>query len=173
MLEELKRSDFDACYCLMERSFPTDEYRPKEEQLALLEDRRYRIYGCFTPEGSLAAFLAVWVFEDFSFLEHFAVDPVRRNGGLGSAALRELSEKLEKPLCLEVELPEGELARRRIGFYERNGFCYNDYPYVQPPISRGKQPVPLRLMSWGAPLEEEAFRHIRDTLYSQVYHVNA
>lgn len=171
MLEELKQSDFDAFYCLMEKSFPTDEYRPKEEQLALFCDERYRVYGCFAPDHTLCAILAVWLFDDFSFLEHFAVDPARRNGGLGSAALRELTEGLEKPLCLEVELPEEELPRRRIGFYRRNGFFYNEYPYMQPPISRGKQPVPLRIMSWGAPLEEGDFQKIRDTLYTQVYHV--
>ena len=36
--------------------------------------------------------------------------------------LQELVKQYQKPICLEVELPEDELTRRRIGFYERNGF---------------------------------------------------
>ena len=52
-------------------------------------------------------------------------------------------------ICLEVELPETEMAARRIGFYERNGFYYNDYFYMQPPIAEGRNAIPLRLMTTG------------------------
>ena len=97
-----------------------------------------------------AGFLAVWEFESFTYIEHFAVDPVLRNSGTGSAMLQELVRKYQKQICLEVELPEDELTRRRIGFYERNGFVFNEYPYIQPPISKGKSPVPLRIMTYGS-----------------------
>ena len=102
-------------------------------------------------------------------MEHFAVDPKLRNSGTGSGMLQELVKLSKKPVCLEVELPDAELARRRIGFYERNGFVFNDYSYMQPPISKGKSPVPLRIMTYGKAVSQEEFEQIQKSLYQRVY----
>ena len=115
------------------------------------------------------ALLAVWEFESFTYIEHFAVDPALRNSGTGSAMLQELVRKYQKQICLEVELPEDELTRRRIGFYERNGFVFNEYPYIQPPISKGKSPVPLWVMTYGKGITRQAFEEMRKVLYRRVY----
>ena len=116
MLQRINETNFPEIYRIMQASFSDDEYRPYDEQLALFEEPEYRIY--YMPAG----FLAVWEFESFIYIEHFAVDPALRNSGTGSAMLQELVKQYQKPICLEVELPEDELTRRRIGFYERNGF---------------------------------------------------
>ena len=44
--------------------------------------------------------------------------------------LQELMTQQSKRICLEVELPETELAIRRIRFYERNGLYLNSYDYI-------------------------------------------
>lgn len=124
MLQRINETNFPEIYRIMQASFSDDEYRPYDEQLALFEEPEYRIY--YMPAG----FLAVWEFESFIYIEHFAVDPALRNSGTGSAMLQELVKQYQKPICLEVELPEDELTRRRIGFYERNGFVFNEYPYI-------------------------------------------
>ena len=77
----------------------------------------------------------------------------------------------KKLICLEVELPEDELTKRRIGFYERNGFVFNEYPYMQPPISKGKSSVPLRIMTYGTAIPEETFEKMKQVLYRRVYKV--
>ena len=123
--------------------------------------------GNFTMRA--AGFLAVWEFESFIYIEHFAVDPSLRNSGTGSAMLKELVKQYQKPICLEVELPEDELTRRRIGFYERNGFVFNEYPYIQPPISKGKSPVPLRIMTYGSAITQDTFEEMKRVLYQRVY----
>jgi len=151
----------------MQASFSDDEYRPYDEQLALFEEPEYRIY--YMPAG----FLAVWEFESFIYIEHFAVDPALRNSGTGSAMLQELVKQYQKPICLEVELPEDELTRRRIGFYERNGFVFNEYPYIQPPISKGKSPVPLRIMTYKSEITREEFQKMKEILYRRVYKCGA
>ena len=151
----------------MQASFSDDEYRPYDEQLALFEEPEYRIY--YMPAG----FLAVWEFESFIYIEHFAVDPALRNSGTGSAMLQELVKQYQKPICLEVELPEDELTRRRIGFYERNGFVFNEYPYIQPPISKGKSPVPLRIMTYKSEITREEFQKMKEILYRRVYKCEA
>ena len=63
------------------------------------------------------------------------------------------------------------MKKRRIGFYERNGFFLNEYPYVQPPISQGRKPVPLMIMTSGAAISEKEFEEIRNTLYKEVYKI--
>ena len=170
MLEQLRNEEFDRVYRIMEASFPVDERRPFDEQRALLEDPAYRIYVCKAPgPEDIAAFLAVWELEPVVFLEHFAVAPQCRNGGLGARMLKELVEQAGKTVCLEVELPETGLAARRIGFYERNGFFLNPYPYLQPPISKGRSAVPLRIMTSGGPVSEGEFQRIKALLYRRVY----
>ncbi len=163
-------SVFDEVFAIMQASFPTDEYRPYDEQKALLRHPRYRLVT-LTEKGRVIAFAATYSFPTFLFVEHLAVAQTHRNRGLGARLLAQLQRENDRRLCLEVELPENALSRRRIGFYERNGFTLNDYPYTQPPISKGRHPVPLRLMSTGGALTEATFETIRDTLYREVYHV--
>ncbi|RHT17871.1 GNAT family N-acetyltransferase [Clostridium sp. AM33-3] len=167
MLQRINETNFPEIYRVMQASFSDDEYRPYDEQLALFEEPEYRIY--YMPAG----FLAVWEFESFIYIEHFAVDPALRNSGTGSAMLQELVKQYQKPICLEVELPEDELTRRRIGFYERNGFVFNEYPYIQPPISKGKSPVPLRIMTYKSEITREEFQKMKEILYRRVYKCGA
>ena len=171
MLKILDISDFDQMYRLMEASFPQDEHRPYVGQKALFDDPAYRVCAHCDDNHTLLAFLAIWDLGDFAFIEHFAVKLECRNGGLGSRLLQELSAMLKKPLCLEAELPENDLSKRRIGFYERNGFCQNPYPYQQPALADGQNPVPLCIMTFPAPISPEEFSAIRDTLYQKVYKV--
>ena len=167
IMEVLNTADFDKMFGIMEKSFPPDEHRPKNEQKKLFEDSRYKVY-CV---GKVKAFMAVWEFENFVFLEHFAVSPEYRNEGLGSRMLGALREKYNKKICLEVEPPENKIASGRIGFYERNGFYLNTYPYIQPPISKGKTPIPLMVMTSGAPVDKQEFEEIKDILYKEVYKI--
>ena len=73
-------------------------------------------------------------------------------------------------VCLEVEPPENEISKRRIDFYKRNGLYLNTFPYLQPPISNGKNPVPLMIMS-SKKIDKEKFSFIKDKLYREVYNV--
>ena len=170
MPEKMRDDEFDAVFAIMEQSFPTDEYRPYDEQRALLADPRYTVYVHRADGGTVDAFLAVWRLEDIAFLEHFAVAPTARNHGLGAGLLQALSTLLGCCICLEAELPDTPIAARRIAFYKRAGFTYHDFPYMQPPISSGKQPVPLRLMTHGAG-EAVDLQAIRTLLYREVYRV--
>ncbi len=168
MLKKLKRQDFDKVFSLLENSFPPDEYRTYEEHKALLDNEPYTIYALYDEE-TIKAFISVWEFENFAYVEHFAVSPEYRNGGLGAAMLNELIQKSGKKICLEVEPPNNETARRRIGFYRRNGFFLNEYPYIQPPMSKGKKAIPLLIMTSGGKVDRDTFDMIKDTLYEKVY----
>lgn len=171
MLQKLDINDFDRVYSLMEKSFPTDERRPYEKQKALLSKPMYSIYGVKADSGEVTAFITVWQFDDFAYVEHFAVDPDCRGGGMGSKVLRELVSELACLVCLEVELPETDIAKRRIAFYERNGFVTNNYPYIQPPYSEDQAPLPLIIMTSGRTISADEFEVIKGLLYRNVYKV--
>lgn len=173
-VEKTDSRAFDQIYTLMEQSFPLEEYRPYPEQKALLSRPAYGLYAARDDrEGNLLGFAAVWEWEDFAFIEHIAVSPHYRNEGLGGKLLDQVVALLGKPVCLEVEPPDGGMASRRIGFYQRHGFFLNPYPYTQPAISEGRKPIPLLIMTYGREISEGAFVTIRNRLYRQVYQVEA
>ena len=166
MIKKMDNQSFDRVYAIMEASFPSDERRPYDEQKCLLNEPRYSVY---TLDDEPKGFICSWDFDDFVFIEHFAIDNKYRNLGLGSEFLCDFIAMQKKPVCLEVEPPDTDIAKRRIGFYERNGFFLNEYDYFQPPISKGKNIVPLMIMISKGKIIKEVFENIRDTLYREVY----
>ena len=168
MIEKLKVQDFNQVYRIMEASFPSDEYRPYAEQKALLSNPVYTMYVWY-GEPLIKAFIAAWAFDTFAFIEHFAVNPEYRNGGIGAKMLNEVVARLGKTVCLEVEPPENEMASRRIGFYQRNNFFLSGYPYIQPPISQGKNAIPLSIMTTNGEVDKHTFEQIKTTLYTELY----
>lgn len=173
MIRKIKNDDFDSVYAIMEKSFPINEHRPYGEQKLLLDDQHYGIYVA-TDDGSgkIIAFIAVWQFDGVGYIEHFATDPECRGRGIGSRLLCEVTELLNGRICLEVEPPDSEITLRRIHFYERHGFFLNEYPYIQPPISAGRDPLPLMIMTQKSAVNEKEFNEIRELLYKEVYHVD-
>ena len=170
MIRKLNENEFDIIYGILDSSFPIDEYRPYEEQKALLCDERYTIYVLPSKDGDgIKAFISVWCFMEFAYVEHFAVAPEYRNQGVGASILKELQEIINCPICLEVELPDTEIAVKRIEFYKRNGFYLNEYPYVQPSISKGRKEIPLFIMTTDKEVSESEFETIRDVLFNEVY----
>lgn len=167
-IKEISESCFDEAFSIMEKSFPIDEMRPYGEQKELLQHEKYRIFGAF-EDGKIIAFAATWQFDDLLFLEHIATDPTMRGQGIGAKMLDYLTSGEKRIICLEAEPPTSEITRRRIGFYNRNGFYLNEYPYIQPPISQGRAPVPLMIMTYGKKIDECEFEKIRDLLYKEVY----
>mgnify|MGYP000849410943 FL=1 len=168
MLKPLEICDFDKVYKIMDESFPSDERRSYDGQKKLFEEDEYRIFARYDGED-VTAFIALWDFEDFAYIEHFAVSEKCRNGGIGAKMLAEILKIFNKTVCLEVEPPENEIAQRRIKFYERNGFFLNNFEYLQPSLGDGKGEIPLLVMTSGKNADERGFEKIRNVLYEKVY----
>lgn len=167
-LKLLDKRDFDQLYSILCESFPSDELRSRQEHLKLLDHPCYQVWAHYSGQ-ELQGFLTVWNLETVAFVEHFAVKSTCRNSGLGSKMLQVLSQKLGKQLCLEAELPETDIAKRRLGFYRRNGFFVNEFSYLQPALEAGKSPVPLYILTTEAPLTEESFIKLKAEIYKIVY----
>ena len=75
-----------------------------------------------------------------------------------------------KRACLEAELPETELAARRIGFYERHGFTVNTgYPYFQPALAPDGDPLPMHLLTTGGACTSAELRAMETLVHTRVY----
>lgn len=159
---------FDAVFSLMDRSFPSNEHRVRDRQRALLGEPAYAVLTG-EREGKILAFMGVWEFDEFRFIEHFAVDPALRGQGIGGEMLRAYLSRDTRRVVLEVELPNTDFAVRRIGFYQRMGLTLSDFPYTQPPLNPGDEWLPLLLMSSGGALTDAEAAAVRDTLYRVVY----
>ena len=78
-MEQININDFEGVFEIMDQSFPQDERRKKEEQRALFSVPEYKVF-VRREGGKIIAFIAVWEFERFLYVEHFAVSPKKRGG---------------------------------------------------------------------------------------------
>jgi len=113
--------------------FPKSELKPLKAMLGLMDRGKYEPL-LVTDGGQTVGYAMVWLPTERTgaLLEYFGVLRGKRNGGIGSRILDLLAARYGQ-LFGEAEAPtsedpaENELRRRRIGFYERNGFRVLDY----------------------------------------------
>lgn len=151
-------------------AFPEDERRDRNAQ-RYNTDQNPLFYCCLVEEeNEPVGFFTFWDFDTFCYGEHFAIDPERRNGGYGQKTIRALLAKTNRPLVLEVELPKDEMSRRRIDFYERQGFTlWKETPYIQPSYRPGGNSLPMYLMATEGLNPEEDFEKVKQRIYREVY----
>ncbi|TXK86120.1 GNAT family N-acetyltransferase [Paenibacillus sp. N3.4] len=162
---------FNEIFAIMKSSFPDSEMRTYAGQQALLSNPYYHLITQMDDNENIIAFLAAWEFPLFRFVEHIAVNPTIRGGGIGGKLVNAYIGESQKPVLLEVEPPVIELAQRRVGFYERLGFHLNFFEYVQPPLQEGQEDLSLNIMSYPQALTESEFGLYKGTLYTEVYQV--
>lgn len=155
-----------------ESSFPVCERRDFDLLTGLLTRQPRFVAYALLRDGEYAGFVTWWKFDDFSYVEHLAIDASARNGGIGGEAMRAFLAQSATPVVLEVEPPTDEMSRRRIGFYERLGFVLDSHSYLQPPYRKDDAWLPLQLMSYGNANLAQRYEKVRDTIYRYVYGVN-
>ena len=161
---------------LLHTAFPADERRDDAQQREYTDRKAKFSAYALTDGDEPIGLITCWHFcgdksENFVYVEHLAVAPSKRNGGYGAEILRSHKERHKGIIVLEVELPQDEMSRRRIAFYERNGFELCRRPYLQPPYRPENTPLPMHLMFYGTASPTFLFNTIRDTIHRQVYGV--
>ena len=154
---------------LLTEAFPTEEYRELADFrfLTMYESRFHN--NLIFDDGVPVGFITYWDMDQFCYVEHFAILPGMRSRGYGCEVLEYLKTRINGSIVLEVELPVEEAAKRRVAFYQRQGFQLWQRAYLQPPYRLGGCFFPLFLMAYG-PLDEAAdFDRVRGLIYRVVY----
>lgn len=164
--------DFSLVERLLTDAFPKDEHRPLDAFRRLADDdSRFNVI-LLSDGAAPVGFITVWDFDDFRYVEHFAILPEMRCHRYGARALETLLASDRRPVVLEVEMPEDELTTRRVGFYTRCGFAMLPDDYIQPPYRPGGASLPMKIMAWAPDgVRVPSFSHIRLTLHREVYGV--
>lgn len=159
---DVNEKTFDMVFDKMTTAFPYEERRDCFDQKKCLKNKYFKFFEIY--DGNTAVgFTALWVFENFVFIEHIAIDEDKRGGGYGSKAIELIKEKYNKPIILEAEAPVTEQQIKRIKFYERLNFKVNNFDYTQPSY-HGGEGVPLMILSYPNKLTNEEFEEfLRET----------
>lgn len=167
-----ERNLADAC-SLYEHSFPLSERRPTQVWADLMKTKKaFRIHE-ISKSGTFIGFITLWHFTTFIYVEHFAICPSERGGGIGAETMRILIENNKGvPILLEVEPPVSEIAKRRINFYERQGLFLLPYAYKQPPYRPMEQYLELKLMSTRQDWDAKDIQIAIHEVYQSVYGVD-
>jgi GNAT superfamily N-acetyltransferase len=152
-------------YC---SSFPEEERRSLDNLSNVLGNSLFHADIIFQEEHFIGL-LFWWNFEDFRYIEHFAICPENRGQGLGSLILNHFNIQSSLPVLLEVEPGDTDLAKRRIQFYESNHFHLHTFPYIQPPYNLDTKSIPLQIMSYPRPLPIDIFNAFVKTIHQKVY----
>jgi len=168
--EGVNLKNFEKAWMLYQEAFPEDERRSLSDQIELMENNIYN-FKFLCDNGEFTGFIAYWELEDFTYIDHFAIEKKRRGRGLGKKALADFLSRQSRNVVLEVEKAKDRIAKKRIAFYERLGFFLNEYDYLQPAYSIDKRPVPLLIMSFPSRLDKKDFDAVKRILYRDVYSI--
>lgn len=144
---------FAKCWELYQSAFPPHETRELEYQIETMALGEYN-FEAIVEGDELIGIIGWWGLPPFRYIEHLATLPTLRNGGYGKRILKQFISEDQSPVLLEVEHPEAEIERRRIGFYQRLGFVLNHHHFAHPPY-RGGEFVELMIMTHPNPISEE------------------
>lgn len=155
---------------LLHESFPTDERRDDDMQREYTDSNPDFTAYLITDNEDKVGLITLWELNGFYYVEHLATSPNVRNKGYGKLIMQNLVNIFkDNRIVLEVELPENELSKRRIGFYERNGFKLCMKSYTQPPYRRNGNSIPMQVMYYGADSIDDDFEMIKSEIHSKVY----
>ena len=173
MIEIRKIKSEDPFYPYIENllisAFPIQERRDSKDQRELTNSSPIFNNNVVISDGNPIGLITYWDMEYFYYIEHFAIDKVHRNKGYGQEVLNILKKTLKAPLVLEAEVPIDETSRRRINFYQRQGFILQDIHYLQPPYRKGDSWFPLKLMTYGEIDMANQYEFIKNKIYKYVY----
>jgi len=146
-LKNISDNYFHKAWEVYENAFPLEERRLLDAQTRVMKKANYH-FDIMIDEKQVIGFLLWWDFKIYRYIDHFATSAKQRNKGFGKLILEKFMDINDKPILLEVELPNSTIDQRRIKFYERIGFKLNQHYYEVPSMKEGQSSLKLLLMSY-------------------------
>jgi len=150
-------------YGLYMEAFPECERKPFEILTKKSEEGSVDILTV-EEDGDFAGLAITAKSGDKVLLDYFAIDKKKRNGGIGSHALKAILEYYHgKRLVLEIEstkkdVPDHEIRARRKEFYHRNGMT--DLPFMVELFG-----VEMEMLTNNTPMTYEEYREIYGSVF--------
>lgn len=151
-------------------AFPQEERREIESiEWQLEHNECYNLYAICLDKEVVGMFV-YWDFGTTVYIEYLAMDANLRGGGLGTKALTQMIDLIgARKVIFEVELPENEIATRRIDFYKRFNFhLWDQIPYEQPPYRATDNWFPMHLMTNGEEPNTDDILLLQQKVYNVV-----
>lgn len=161
--KDLKNSNlFHKAWSLYEKAFPEIERRNLKEQKKILEDNRYKALA-YLDGNTFIGIVFYWDFNNFRFIEHFAIDSTLRGKSYGSKILESLINSHEN-IVLEIELIHDAISKKRLRFYEKFDFKVNDFKHYQVPFREGQESLELLFLSHGRVLSKNEYEELNSEM---------
>lgn len=168
-ITDSKDTNFARFAFLYQSSFPIEELRPLSKHIDLMKSCPFMETYCLLEENEVRTIIVLWRLTHCIYIDYLATDVSFRNRHYGEKSLKIFLEKSLQPVVVEVELPDNELAIRRIGFYQRLGFHLEEHFNYCMPNYNNKGFTPMNLMIYPSLMSNEDCKNIAAEIYEKVY----
>ena len=160
--EDFRTVEIYSSYCT---TFPECERRSDAQFQDLFFRSDVKVYSVL-DDLKTVGYIIIWELSAGVFVEHFEIFSEFRSQKYGSEIISKLFRDYSN-IILEAE-PENlnEDSKRRIAFYQKNGFAVIDENYIQPSYGEGKESLNLWLLSNWKP---DNVLRIKEEIYDTVY----
>lgn len=93
---------YDSFSKLYSTAFPIFEQRTETQQTRAFSHPKYHLSG-YKEEDIFIGFISYWDFQEYIYIEHFAIDRQLRGSGYGSRILKDFISRKSKIVLLEID----------------------------------------------------------------------
>lgn len=156
-IDSARHASYRSFEKLYASSFPIFEQRTQTQQDAAFGCERYNLTG-YEDNGVFIGFISYWEFDDYIYIEHFAVDTDSRGKGYGSKILQSFVEATDKIVLLEIDPVTDEISEARLRFYLKCGFKENPYRHLHPAYRNEYRAHRLTVLTTPRQITEREYR---------------
>lgn len=165
-IDSITNTYFNDALKIYKNSFPKFEQRTIESQIEVLNHDQY--YCCVVLEDNLLiGILFYWQYEDYNYIEHFAISSNLRGQNYGSKILKEFC-KSNSNTILEIDPPIDDISIKRLNFYSDLGFKLQKFEHTHPPYRKSFSAHKLNIMSFNKDLSIDEYNKFNNFLKTTV-----
>ncbi len=143
---------------LYARAFPWHEQRDADAKRRALAHENYALDAWF--DGDMFVGLSgCWTLDDYSYVEHLAIDDRLRAQGYGKRLLGQIMQRNTRTL-LEIDPLTTDIAQKRLRFYQSMGFVANDFSHTHPTYHADIPDHELIVLSYPQALDERGYQRL-------------
>lgn len=165
-LDDEKSALFAQVDALYESAFPLHEKRSHTAKIRALNHANYQLQAWF-DDGLFVGMIGMWHFDDYSYIEHLAVNDSLRGQGYGKRMLNQFLQQSSLTV-LEIDPLTTEIARKRLRFYQSLGFLVNHYPHTHPTYHEHLADHELIVLSYPRQIEPQQYQRFLTDLCHEV-----